>query len=138
VPVGNGRYVNQDGNYYEGEIKAGRANGQGKFIAKNYKYQGMWRDDLPFGEGVEERAGDGEYLYEGSFERGRKVRGTLNWQQGKYVGSFEKDFIHGSGVLTTADGVYTGDFVNGKFHGQGEYVWADGARYKGEYMNGKK
>lgn len=75
-------------------MKAGRANGKGKYVREGYRYDGGWRDDRRDGEGVEEkeRGVDGGeeqgYLFEGVFERGRKVKGNLSWRGGKYNGEF--------------------------------------------------
>lgn len=39
------------GAYYEGEIKYGKANGQGEFHDGDYSYRGEFKDDRKHGEG---------------------------------------------------------------------------------------
>jgi hypothetical protein len=90
VPVGHGRFINSNGSYYEGEIKAGAANGQGKYVSPDFQYLGGFRENKQHGDGTEERKGENAYTFTGLYERGNKVRGTLTWDNGKYIGEFEK------------------------------------------------
>ena len=48
-----GRLINSNGAYYEGDIQGGIAIGHGKFHNKHksYTYEGDWRDDIPQGVG---------------------------------------------------------------------------------------
>ena len=49
VPFGRGRLIMTSGAYYEGDIKYGKANGQGEFHDGEYSYRGEFRDDRKHG-----------------------------------------------------------------------------------------
>jgi hypothetical protein len=49
VAFGRGRLVMNSGAYYDGEIKYGKANGEGEFRDGDYVYHGQFRDDLKHG-----------------------------------------------------------------------------------------
>jgi hypothetical protein len=70
------------GGAYEGEIKDGKANGQGTWTHPNgIKYVGEWKDDKKNGQG------------------------TLTYSEGgNYVGEFKDDMWNGQGTLTRANG----------------------------------
>eukprot|EP00762_Andalucia_godoyi_P001707 ANDGO_07047.mRNA.1 Phosphatidylinositol 4-phosphate 5-kinase 9 len=70
--------------------------------------------------------------------RMRHGRGIYTEGAQSYDGEFQKDAMHGFGMLKFASGAsYEGSFEMGQFSGKGKYVWADGARYEGQWRNGK-
>ena len=49
---GKGRYIKNDGSYYEGDLKNNVADGHGVFMdRKGYKYEGQWKNNMPNGSG---------------------------------------------------------------------------------------
>ena len=54
-----------------------------------------------------------------------------------YIGNFNNDQFHGSGIIIFNNGdVFEGNFQNNKIHGKGKYFWADGISFvEGDYEN---
>ena len=89
----NGKYIYEDGNYYEGELKNNIPNGRGiKYSSK------------------------GEKIYEGDFINGKfHGNGEYIWENGDfYKGQWKNGLKHGKGTLYFNDGniVYEGDYIN--------------------------
>ena len=105
IPHGKGTLHWPDGASYTGDIRDGKANGQGRFThANGDTYHGHFVDDQAHGQG--------EYIY--------------HEQQQSYTGEWENDMQHGFGKEILCDGsIYEGNFVEGKKHGEGRYVWSD-------------
>lgn len=107
----------EDG-YYEGEIKEGAFDGNGKRHFKNGN------------------------RYEGSFSKGKyNGNGTLYLKQGTWSGEWKDGKRwNGSGLIMYCDdnGIETGEFyngsmINGKGEGKGIHRRADGCRFDGEF-----
>lgn len=49
IPNGEGRFITNEGIYYEGEVLNGLAEGKGKLNngPKGYIFEGMWKQDYP-------------------------------------------------------------------------------------------
>ncbi len=63
--------------------------------------------------------------------------GTMQYQTGIYVGSWENGLRNGQGKYTWPNGdVYEGTWQNDNRHGYGVYLWNDGSKYKGNYSVG--
>ena len=89
---GYGKFVLENGDYYEGEFKNGKRNGTGIFYTKNGQilYAGDYTNDFPEGYG---KFFGNKFLYEGEFKKGKK---------------------NGKGKLFLSDGtiIYSGNFIN--------------------------
>jgi hypothetical protein len=46
------RIIYPNGDYFEGEVSSNRANGTGKLVESEYKYEGQFKDNFPHGKGV--------------------------------------------------------------------------------------
>ena len=122
---------------YEGEMKDGLYEGQGKLTyANKARYEGEFK--------AGERDGRGTYIFASGarltadFREGRpQGNGLYVWPNGnRYIGDFRDNQRTGRGTLMFADGGrYEGEFSNGKMQGRGVRVWANGSRYEGEWMN---
>lgn len=64
---GRGRVIYPNGDYYEGNIVDGQAEGQGKYVEGAICYTGEFSENKIHGEGVEKGP---NYEFEGLFERG--------------------------------------------------------------------
>ena len=109
---------NKDFGKYEGEIKNGLPNGQGKITYHN-----------PYG------------FYEGEWKDGKKHgQGTFTWSDGqKDVGEYKDGNQNGQGTEIYPNGQkYVGEFKDGKYHGQGTYIYPDGRKKLGEFREGKE
>jgi hypothetical protein len=105
-------------NYYEGDIRNGKPNGQGVLVFVNSdRYEGEFRNGVPNGRGMLYFVSTGD-RYEGDFSTGDfNGRGTYTYENGDS---------------------YTGDFHNGQPHGRGTFVFAEiSARYQGEFRYGQ-
>lgn len=90
--TGRGSVMFPSGNFYVGEFKDFKYDGQGTLVQDGAKYTGEWKEDKPHGEG--------RY----SYADGRE-----------YVGSFEYGKWHGWGKLSFKDGSSReGRWENGK------------------------
>jgi hypothetical protein len=122
---------------YEGEMKEGLYEGQGKLTyANKARYEGEFK--------AGERDGKGTFVFPSGarltaeFREGRpQGHGMYVWTNGnRYIGDFRDNQRTGRGTMLFADGGrYEGEFVNGKMQGRGVRVWANGARYEGEWMD---
>ena len=111
IPHGHGTLRWPDGASYTGDIRDGKANGNGKFThANGDTYDGQFLDDQAHGQG--------EYIYHEYKQR--------------YIGGWVNDMQHGIGREELCDGsVYEGYFFEGRKHGFGRYQWLDQSVYCG-------
>jgi len=102
-----------DGRKYFGEVKDGKAHGQGTFSWPNgNECSGEWKND---------------FIY----------RGTCLFDGNKYTGEFKNNEAIGKGKYVNKNGsVYEGDFEKDKFHGKGVFTYPDGKKYIGEFKEG--
>lgn len=107
--------VDLSNGYYEGELKDGLFDGQGKLF---------------FNDGSR---------YEGSFSNGkRNGHGVYCWPNGdRYSGNFENSKMAGYGAYYYACGdTFEGQWCNDRRNGFGIYTYKDGGREYGEYKDG--
>ncbi len=98
-----GQYLNFEsskGNqmHYVGQVKQGKANGEGIAILDTGSlYEGQWKDNMRHGQGKFFWS-DGQY-YVGNYENDKRSgEGTYFWSNGdKYVGEWENDKRNGYG-----------------------------------------
>lgn len=107
-------YKEQETVRYEGEIPAGRPDGQIYSIDRyGSQFEGKYVQGKREGKGIWV-AKDGT-RYEGDFKAGR---------------------FDGSGTIVYADGGrYSGQWKNGKFHGMGKARYLGGMMYEGEFID---
>lgn len=137
--VGKGRVIYPNGDYFEGEIVNGKAEGKGKYTEGNVTFSGQFNNNLQDGFGVEK----GEnYFFEGIFQEGVKKQGKLNWidsEPCEYMGEFLDNCFEGRGTLVSKEGKYIGNFSHGLKNGQGKLFYKDKHQYyQGEFVNGKR
>ena len=110
----NGKFLWNDGSYYEGDIKNNLFDGKGKFHWKEGReYIGEWKNGKMNGKGVMNYL-DGA-KYEGDFFNGkREGLGIYTWNKNKY---------------------YEGSWVNGKQEGNG-YFFNRGKEVRGIWQKG--
>lgn len=138
----------ENGNRYTGRIdRQGLRQGNGKYIASNYTYEGQYKDSKKHGQGVL-IMNDKEYT--GSFQNDEfNGEGTLKFVlnldddtepiNATYQGKFSNGKLNGKGTLTLENGdVYEGDFIDDEKHGIGKEMCSNGTIYRGEYRNNKR
>ena len=77
------------------------------------------------------------YLFEGIFENGERITGTLTKENLVYTGEFKFDLAHGFGRIMYKDSSwYEGLFVENVMEGYGTFCFPDGQKYIGELING--
>lgn len=86
--MGFGRYIQANGDYYEGEVLNGLANGHGKYITNTSEFEGQFVDNIQNGYGKEVTK---EFTFEGTYKEGVRLNGKLVWGQCKYTGDFVGD-----------------------------------------------
>lgn len=132
-----GTYTFDDGSTYVGEIKNGKADGQGiRIFANGDKYVGDYKDNTYNGHGTFTYANGEKYV--GEFRDGyRNGQGTYTFPSGeKYVGGFRDSNRNGHGTYTFADGrKYVGGYKNNKMNGLGTFTYANGENYVGEFKD---
>ena len=137
---GQGTYTYPDGRKYVGEWKDNKYHGQGTFtFPDGSKYVGEWKDSKYHGQGTFTFAHGDKYV--GEYKDGKSNgQGTYTWLNGnEYVGEVKDGKKHGQGTYTLANGgKYVGEYKDGKAHGQGTYTSPDGSKYVGEYAYGQQ
>jgi len=111
---GQGTFIFNSGDKYEGEFQSGFRHGMGTYL---------WEDGKQ---------------YKGIFKNGNiHGKGIFRWPNGdKFLGNYKDNKMHGTGTFLWADGrKYKGDYVDGKMHGEGIYTWPDGSRYNGQFAD---
>ena len=146
---------------YIGTYKGNKAEGYGKFIASNDRYEGEflfdgacgfglyhhsngalyegeWRDDAQENIGIETWK-DGS-LYKGEYSHGKKNGiGQYQWPDGsRYEGEWVDNTLQGYGIYYfTNNRIYLGEWKCNMKEGFGEFIWSD-KKYIGYYVNDKK
>lgn len=128
---------------YEGLWKDGQQNGYGtmKYVNGDV-YEGYFKDGVPHGHGVKK---EGHFMasvasvYIGEWAAGVKQGyGIMDdiMTGEKYLGSWNNDMKHGSGLIVTLDGIYyEGAFTQNVLMGHGVMVFEDGTHYEGEFKS---
>ncbi|XP_011499590.1 PREDICTED: alsin [Ceratosolen solmsi marchali] len=128
---------------YEGQWKDGQQNGYGIMNYINGDiYEGYFKDGLPHGHGMKK---DGHFMasvasvYIGEWfcgvKQGYGVMDDIKTGE-KYLGSWNNNMKHGSGLIVTLDGIYyEGMFVQDVFTGHGIMVLEDGTHYEGDFKS---
>ncbi|TNV83684.1 hypothetical protein FGO68_gene5789 [Halteria grandinella] len=136
---GSGMWVDEYGESYIGQFKAGKHHGQGKY--SNHEgdtYEGQFKDGQEHGYGIL-RYSDGA-TYEGDFFEGQQ-NGTAKyvWPSGNtYIGQFVDGLSHGQGKHIWASGqIYEGEWKDDKKHGVGKMTWPCGKVYEGQFKDDK-
>ena len=142
-PSGYGKIVFVNGtirgNIYEGDWVSGKANGQGRYTARNGDvYEGEFADNKRNGQGRYTWAAGA--VYEGQYLNDKRSgQGTMTWPNGDvYKGQWENDEFNGYGTMAYAGGsTYTGYWKDGCGNGQGTMVYQNGDVYEGQWVNYK-
>jgi len=120
---GEGKMTYPTGNYFEGEWRENKRNGEGTMHWKttNEKYTGHWEDNFQSGFGTHvwlEGGGDNKLL------------------RNRYVGYWKKGLRHGQGTFYYSNGSkYEGEWKDNLKHGQGVFTFEDGTSYNGPFDN---
>ena len=139
---GYGKYTYENGNYYIGEFKEGKKDGNGIEFYKNntIKYEGYYEKDKceKYGKYIYP---SGNY-YKGQFLNGLKHgNGTEYYKNNavKYSGDYVNDKCEGYGKFIYESGnYYLGQFSNGLKHGKGKFYYKNNTlKYEGDFVNDK-
>ncbi len=144
---GNGTLVYDNDDRYQGQMKNGRPNGRGVFlaVADNRRYEGTFRNGEFHGRGTYTFANGDRYV--GQFAGGQPhgIGKFAFFKDGKtaysYNGQFYLGVINGKGVVTNADGTTcNGTFFNNTLSGKGTCTFPKESTfqsYTGELYNGR-
>ena len=124
---------------YIGEIDNSTFNGKGKYITKNYIYEGDFKKGQKDGE-CKITYLDTKTVYRGPICQ-NIITGFGNYIWGtnyEYQGELLDNKLNGKGVLIYNNEKYEGQFNNNKFHGLGKYTFKDGSIYEGDFVCGIK
>ena len=89
---GRGRMTHANGDYYEGDWKADRAQGKGIFVGQEASYEGEWANDKQHGTGIETWANGSRYV--GQFRFGKKGgKGRFEFEDESY---YDGEFVDGN------------------------------------------
>ena len=95
---GKGSFVFADGSFYRGDFDHNRAESiDGEYQSATLKYNGDFKNNTFDGQGREKSS---SHQFEGTYKKGLKVSGTLQWNVGLdeyiYTGTFnDKNQFHG-------------------------------------------
>jgi hypothetical protein len=134
---GNGKSVYSSGDIYKGEFKDGCPNGKGKiFCCNGNTYEGEFKDGSPNGKGkLIKQNGDS---FDGEFKNGLpNGKGKLIEQYKIFEGDFKNGILDGKGKSIYSNGeIFEGEFKNGLPYGKGKSINSDGDIYEGEFIDG--
>ncbi|MEM6967476.1 MAG: caspase family protein [Bacteroidota bacterium] len=153
---GEGKFLYEDGSYYEGSFADGLTHGFGTWCLPNGdKYIGYFQDNFQHGNGIvyhtDGSITTGEWIHGQHFSAKGKTKegclegdcdqgfGTYVYEAGsaKYTGFFKDEMPHGQGVCIYSNGeFYDGDWAKGSFHGKGTLFLSDGTPVKGYWKEG--
>ena len=138
-PDGRGKYHFANGDSYEGEVKAGVIVGRGTYATKGGDvFEGSFSSGKPHGVGVY-RFANGD-RYEGEMDQGRlQGRGRYLSKAGERIDApFVDGKAQGIGTYQFSNGDrYEGEISGGVLSGQGVYHYKSGLRYEGEVRQGQ-
>jgi radial spoke head protein 1 len=105
-----------NGDCYEGEYKANKRHGQGKYsFANGASYEGGYEEGVKHGLGK-----------------------LVLPDKSVYEGSFVRDKREGSGMYTYHNGdKYVGEWRNNQKHGNGRYIYSNGTEFTGLWSGGQ-
>ena len=87
------------------------------------------------------KCSDGVYIGQINCSNGElEGRGVFYWKTGiRYIGCFNKNKLHGYGILIDKEGkkVFEGVFVDNKKNGFGKLYYSNGEYYEGDFENDK-
>lgn len=144
---------NGGGEWFKGEFVKGKVGGHGKFVFNDGSYyDGEWLEGQKHGMGKEKivressNAWDGEdHLfndeYEGQFDHGKRHgQGKQTFANGDiYDGMWFKNKKHGNGkFIFKLGGEYEGKYMNNERNGEGKLTYKDGGSYVGNFEDGKQ
>jgi hypothetical protein len=141
VPHGFGIETINNVYSYIGDWCYGNKQGKGKIIKKfknwTYTYQGDFFDNQYNGEGKEVLGNN--IIYEGIYENGNIVRGTITLPSNIiFSGSIVDGKPSGYGTETIiGESIYEGEWKNGVKHGFGTIKYDQGTIVEGNFINGK-
>ncbi len=133
-PNGEGKMTWSSEVYYEGSFKNGNRHGYGKMVNKKMTYDGEWRDDMIGDQGAAIFENGDEYL--GAFMDGSiHGKGTMRYKNGAlYSGDWQNGIPHGEGTLIRSDkSVFNGMIDGGMRQGEGMITWASGDTLNGDW-----
>lgn len=139
-PLGDFVEAQLHGSRYEGSmnVKTMTMEGKGALIYPDGStYEGMFRNNMPNGEGVMKLA-SGE-VRRGEFLHGElQGKGLIEWSNGtRYEGELQGGKPHGQGKFEWPnDAVYEGAFAGGLQQGKGKLAYANGDTYEGDFLGG--
>ena len=120
---------------YNGIFAEGKFHDFGALASPEFSYKGFFRKGLPHGFG--KMAYPGPAWFEGLFEKGVQVNGSVRFSDGtSYSGELVNGCFEGRGVLTLNEEVRAGMWHCGKLHGEGS-VSCPGKVLKGVFMDGQ-
>ena len=139
------RIISINGDYYQGEIKLGKAEGEGIFFSseKNMLYKGSFINNCFEGKGQQtyQNFENKKLIYEGEFKNGkREGKGKFVFGDGNYYeGDFKNDKYEGECSFKFKDGrEYNGDWKDNEMNGRGVFTWDQNRRYEGEYKDSRR
>jgi len=151
---GQGLYIWQNGERYEGGWRSGKFEGRGSYTwADGSKYSGNWQGGKRNGSGTfyspsgVAKTGvwkDNELAPTSSTTTTSTTKPTTTTTAAttttiKGKGCIKGDCNNGVGIYVWGSGQrYEGDFKGGRQNGSGTYYWPDGSKYVGEWKNARR
>ncbi len=134
---GYGYYLFENGDIYVGEWQNNERHGYGVYYFSNHnsykRYSGEWRANQRAGMGILHYTDDKIAARFGVWENGKFKHKYNN------MGCLEGDCYNGFGVYVWNDGArYEGNFIEGKRNGEGVYYYSKGSKYVGTQENDRR
>ena len=154
----NVNFEYDNGDTYEGQVKRGKKDGEGKLtynkdesqyngfgtafdLNGNKFYEGNWKDGLPNGEGTYFNE-NGKEIYTGNFLNGNQNGFGTTYDDNEkkiYEGNWLNNQRNGFGTLfVDGEKLYEGYWLNDKKNGKGASFLYGKKVSEGNWLNGKK
>jgi serine/threonine protein kinase len=131
--------IDYNAGYYEGEVKDEKPNGYGKYVFNNGNwYEGYWKNGMLNGQATHysaeaKRTDKGEYK-----DNKRTGKGRMEWENGNWFeGEWNDNGFNGQATYYNASAKRTdkGEYKDSNRSGRGTMTWANGNRYEGTWQD---
>eukprot|EP00835_Amoeboradix_gromovi_P002148 NODE_115_length_19014_cov_0.489664.p5 type:complete len:267 gc:universal NODE_115_length_19014_cov_0.489664:7887-8687(+) len=128
---------------FSGSRKFGKMQGSGAVRTGKYEYSGGFKNGKFHSYGT---LVTNECIYEGLFENGEMIHGTLKTGSLEYTGNLSdyqmnnqgETYYYRASCKKTSIMHYRGAFFNGQYHGNGVCLDSNGIQYRGIFENNLK
>jgi hypothetical protein len=132
---GSMRYNN--GDYYEGDWKNEKREGNGFLVKGDRKWLASFSNDALNGRGL---FNSPTQMTNGVWENGKAIKGIRSYKDNRiFIGTYDEEGDWKKGTVIGANGIQvSGEWSNGNANGFFVIVYTDGGKFEGTYVDGNR